>query len=311
MMKKILVCGSIAFDNIMDFPGLFKDCILPEQIPSLNISFLVNSLKKMRGGTAPNIAYSLALVGERPIILGTAGKDFIEYRDWLVENGVDTSFIKILEDDYTASCFITTDLANNQITGFYPGAMAKDPEISLRDFDLKDVAMVVIAPTEPNAMMKWAVECKELGIPYLFDPGMQIPRLGSEDLVAGIMGAKIAIFNECEYTLLLERTGLTKEVILSHVELMVETLGDKGSHLSTKNESIHIPAAKPLQVIDPTGAGDAYRAGLLKGYFENAPLEVMGRYASVTAVYAVEHKGGTNHHYTMEEFKKRYAENYS
>lgn len=309
-MGKVLVCGSIAYDNIMDFPGLFKDQILPDKIHALNVSFLVNTLKKMRGGTAPNIAYSLSLVGEKPMIVGTAGKDFYEYRDWLNENGVDTRYIRILEDDFTASCFITTDLSNNQITGFYPGAMAKDPEITLKDVDISDVSMVIIAPTEPNAMTKWVKECKELGVPYLYDPGMQIPRLSSEDLIDGIMSAKIAIFNEYEYNMMVEKTGLSREEILNSVDLIVETLGGKGSILRTRNKKAHIPAAKPVEVVDPTGAGDAFRAGLLKGYFENASLEVMGRYASVSAVYAVEHKGGTSHKYTLDEFKKRYEDNF-
>ncbi len=309
-MGKIVVCGSIAYDNIMDFPGLFKEQILPDKIHALNVSFLVRGLKRVRGGTAPNIAYNLALIGEKPMILGTAGKDFYEYRDWLGNNGVDTSLVRIIEDDYTASCFITTDLVNNQITGFYPGAMSKDVEISLKDLNLKGVSMVIIAPTEPNAMMKWALECKELGIPYMFDPGMQIPRMSADELIKGIMGAKIAVFNEYEYDLMKRKTGLTKEDILNRVELLVETLGAKGAILKTRSHRIHIPAAKPVNVVDPTGAGDAFRAGLLKGYFEGASLEKTGRYASVTAVYATEHKGATEHRYGIDEFRRRYTENY-
>ncbi|MFZ5985889.1 MAG: carbohydrate kinase family protein [Bacillota bacterium] len=309
-MSKVLVCGSIAYDHIMEFPGLFKDHILPDKIHALNISFLVDSLKKMRGGTAPNIAYNLALVGLEPIIVGTAGQDFFEYRNWLNENGVDTCYVRILDGDYTASCFITTDMANNQITGFYPGAMSKDTEITLKGIDRDDISMVVIAPTEPDAMIKWAVECTEMGIPYLFDAGMQIPRLSGPDLIKGILGAKIAIFNEYEYNLMLEKTGLSKEEILNSVDIIVETLGAKGSILRTWDERVHICAAKPIKVVDPTGAGDAYRAGLLKGYLEGASLEAMGRLASVTAVYAVEHKGGQGHKYTLREFNERYNQNF-
>ncbi|NSW92840.1 MAG: carbohydrate kinase family protein [Firmicutes bacterium] len=309
-MGKVLVCGSIAFDHIMDFPGLYKEQILPEKIHALNISFLVNSMKKARGGTAPNIAYNLALVGEKPVVLGTAGKDFVEYRDWLNENGVETSYVRVLDDDFTASCFITTDLSNNQITVFYPDAMAKDPEITLKGIDTDKISMAVIAPTDPAAMVKWAAECQELGVPYLYDPGMQIPRLSGEDLKNGILGAKIVIFNEYEYNMMIEKTGLSKEEILNSVDILVETLGGKGSILRTRKERLHINAAKPVRVVEPTGAGDAYRAGLIKGYFEGVPLEVIGRYASVTAVYAVEHKGGTEHKYTIEEFQKRFEENY-
>ncbi len=309
-MNKVIVCGSIAYDNIMEFQGLFKDQILADKIHALNVSFLVKSLKKVRGGTAPNISYSLALVGEKPMVLGTAGMDFYEYREWLGANGVNTDLIRIIEDDYTASCFITTDLSNNQITEFYPGAMSRDSEISFRDIDTEGVGMVVIAPTEPSAMLKWVLECQELGLPYMFDPGMQIPMLSAEDLAKGILGARIAIFNEYEYDLMKKKTGLSKEDILNRVELLVITLGGKGSILKTRGHRVLVPSARPVSVVDPTGAGDAYRAGLLKGFFEGAPLEVMGRYASITAVYAVECKGATEHKYTIEEFKKRYSDNY-
>ncbi len=309
-MDRIIVAGSIAFDHIMDFPGYFKDQIIPEKISELNISFLVRSLKKVRGGTAPNISYSLALTGQKPEVLGTVGSDFEDYRKWLEENGVGTKLIRVKEDDFTASCFINTDLANNQITGFYPGAMANDPEISMHDISMKDVSMVVIAPTEPAAMSKWSNELQEIRVPYLYDSGMQIPRMSEQDLVQGVLGARIAIFNEYEYEMMLKKTGLTIEEILKKVEIVVVTLGDKGSLLRNRTESVLVPAAKPLAIIDPTGAGDAYRAGLLKGYFEEAGLKRMGQYASISAVYAVEHKGATEHSYTIKEFNNRYKENF-
>ncbi len=309
-MARVLVGGSIAFDHLMKFPGRFKEQILPEKIHHLSVSFLVESLKKIRGGTAPNIAYNLALAGMEPAIIGTVGQDFSEYRNWLNENGVDTKYINVLHDDYTASCFITTDLDNNQITEFYPGAMAKDPELSLKDIQPNGIAMMVIAPTEPTAMIKWALECQEMGIPYLFDPGMQIPRLSPAELIKGILGARIVVFNEYEYSMMMDKTGLVKEEILNTVELIVETLGEKGSRLTDKERHVHVPAAKPVQIIDPTGAGDAFRAGLLKGYFEGASLELMGKYAGVTAVYAIEHQGGTGHKYTIEEFNQRFNENF-
>jgi adenosine kinase len=309
-MAKVLIGGSIAFDHLMNFPGHFKEQILLEQIHHLSVSFLVESLKKIRGGTAPNIAYNMALAGMEPVIIGSAGQDFPEYGKWLNENGVDTKYIKVLRDDYTASCFITTDLDNNQITEFYPGAMSKDPELSLKDIEVEEIAMMVIAPTEPAAMIKWALECQGLGIPYLFDPGMQIPRLTAADLIKGILGARIVIFNEYEHSMMLEKTGLTNEEILNTVELIIETLGEKGSRLTNKERHVHVPAAKPGRIVDPTGAGDAFRAGLLKGYFEGASLELMGKYAGVTAVYAIEHQGGTGHKYSMEEFNQRFKENF-
>lgn len=309
-MKKVLVCGSIAYDHIMEFPGLFKEQILPDRIDALNVSFLVKTLKKMRGGTAPNIAYNLALLGMKPLVMGTVGQDFQEYRKWLNDNGVDTTYVRVLDDDYTASCFITTDLNNNQITGFYPGAMSRDSDITLKGVDFNDISIVIIAPTEPEAMMKWAVECQELGIDYLFDAGMQIPRLSAEDLRKGILGAKIAVFNEYEVDLMQKKTGLLKEEILNSVEFLVETIGEKGSILRSWDERVFVPAAKPNRVEDPTGAGDAFRAGLLKGYFEGASLEEIGRLANVSAVYAVEHKGGQEHRYDIDEFYARYKQNY-
>lgn len=309
-MKRVIVCGSIAYDHIMDFPGLFKDYILPDKIDALNVSFLVNSLKKNRGGTAPNIAYSLALTGLKPSIVGTAGKDFYEYGEWLEERGVDTSLIRILEDDYTASCFINTDISNNQITSFYPGAMAKDPEISLKTLDLSGVSMVIIAPTEPAAMVKWVDECQEMGIPYLYDPGMQIPRLSADELVKGIQGARIVISNEYEFEMLHEKTGLKAEDISSSTGLCVKTLGGEGCLMITREKEVLVPSAQPVKVIDPTGAGDAFRAGLLKGFFEGESLETMGRFACVSAVYAIEHKGATEHSYTHEEFIERFNKNY-
>lgn len=309
-MGKIIVAGSIAFDHIMDFPGYFRDQIIPDRIDELNISFLVRSLRKVRGGTAPNIAYSLALTGQKPSILGTVGSDFEGYRRWLEENGVDTRLVRVKEDDYTASCFINTDLAGNQITGFYPGAMASDPEISMYHIPMEDVSMVIIAPTEPAAMNRWCDELGEIGVPYLYDSGMQIPRLEPQELSKGIMGAKIVIFNEYEYEMMHRKTGLTVNDILDRAEIMVVTLGEKGSELWSRNDHVKVPAARPQSVVDPTGAGDAYRAGLLKGYFEGADLKKMGRYASITSVYAVEHKGATEHKYTIDEFMARYTENF-
>lgn len=174
-MGKIIVAGSIAYDHIMEFPGYFSELIIADNIDRLNISFLVRSLKKVRGGTAPNIAYNLALTGQEAEILGTAGSDFGSYRQWLDENGVGTSLVRIREDEFTASCFINTDLSGNQITAFYPGAMAYDVRISMFDVPMDDVSMVIIAPTEPAAMSKWCDELQRIGIPYLYDAGMQIP----------------------------------------------------------------------------------------------------------------------------------------
>jgi adenosine kinase len=309
-MGKIIVAGSIAYDHIMEFPGYFSEQIIAEKADNLSISFLVKSLKKVRGGSAPNIAYNLALTGQKVEILGTVGNDFESYRKWLEENGVGTGLVRVREDDFTASCFINTDLSGNQITGFYPGAMAYDELISMSDIPMDDVLMVIIAPTDPAAMNKWCDELQNIGIPYLYDFGMQIPRMQPEDLIKGILGARIVIFNEYEYEMMRKKTGLTMDDILDRVEIAVVTLGEKGSELRSRNETVRVRAARPTRIADPTGAGDAYRAGLLKGYFEGAGLEKMGKYASVTSVYAIEQLGATEHRYMLDEFYERYRENY-
>jgi adenosine kinase len=307
---RIIVGGSIAYDNIVRFPGRFEDNILPDQVQALNVSFLVDSMKRIQGGTGANIAYNLALVGEKPVLMGTAGKDFAEYRRWLQSHGVDTGLTRVVEDDYTASCTIITDLGHNQITSFYPGAMDRDREISLLDVPVDGLSMVVIAPTEPGAMIRWALECQQRGLPYLFDPGMQIPRLTRDDLVAGIRGARLLVLNEYEYHMMQNKTGLTRQEILGQAETLVITLGARGSIIAWGSEEEVIPAAKPQVLVNPTGVGDAFRAGLLKGYLEGRPLSVMGRMGSVSAVYAVEHQGATEHSYTLDEFYQRYEENF-
>jgi adenosine kinase len=310
-VAKILVCGSIAFDNIMEFPGEFGKYILPEKLKNINVSFLVNKFKKVRGGTAPNIAYNLALVGEEPYVLGSVGSDFSEYRKWLNDNGVSTSYIRTIEDDYTANCFITTDKNFNQITTFYPGAMSRDIELSIKGIDRSDIKLAIIAPTSPEAMVKWAKECKEINLPYMFDPGMQIPRLEKVELIEGIMGSKISIFNNYEYEMMINKTSLTNDEILTNVELIVITNGEKGSVIISKDGRVNIKPAKVSKVIDPTGAGDAYRAGFIKGYIDNESIDIMGKYGSVTAVYAVEYKGATVHKYTLAELNQRYIDNFA
>jgi adenosine kinase len=223
---------------------------------------------------------------------------------------VDTGLTRVVEDDYTASCTIITDLGHNQITSFYPGAMDRDREISLLDVPVDGLSMVVIAPTEPGAMIRWALECQQRGLPYLFDPGMQIPRLTRDDLVAGIRGARLLVLNEYEYHMMQNKTGLTRQEILGQAETLVITLGARGSIIAWGSEEEVIPAAKPQVLVNPTGVGDAFRAGLLKGYLEGRPLSVMGRMGSVSAVYAVEHQGATEHSYTLDEFYQRYEENF-
>lgn len=295
----ILITGSLAFDVIMDFPGRFADHIDPTKIHVLNVSFLVDTLKKQQGGTAGNIAYNLALLKTPVSILGSAGEDFKEYQDFLKKVGVDTSQIKISPDNLTSQAFIITDQSDNQITAFYPGAMSENSKLSI---NLADFA--VISPNDPKAMINFALECQKRNIPYMFDPGMQLPRLTDQDLTAGINRAKILIGNDYEIGLIKKRVRDIK------VDILITTLGAKGSIIQYKDQTIQISPAKPKKVVDPTGAGDAYRAGFLAGYLQGKDLKTSGQMGSVGACYAVEKYGTTTHRFTMEEFQKRYGENY-
>lgn len=308
-MRKIVVCGTIAYDNIMTFPGYFKDNILPEKIDTFNLDLVTNSLTKSIGGTATNISYNLSLLEEKTIINGTVGKDFEEFNNWFVQNKIDTKNIKILDNEYTSTCFMITDLECNMIAGFYSGAMSKDSEQKLTHLDLTGVSMVIISPTDPLAMIMRAEESKKLSIPYLFDPGMLLSRFKAEDLIKGIFGAEILVLNEHEYNLLINITGLSKDLILNNVKLLVITKGEKGSVLETKNEQVQIPSVKTKSLVYPIGAGDAYKAGLIKGYLENKPLLIIGRYASISASYAIEFKGTVEHTYTLKDFFDRYNKN--
>jgi len=306
----IIITGSLAFDNILSFPGYFSDHIIPEQIKTLNISFLVDSMKRLRGGCAANIAYSLALLGEKPTIMATVGEDFSDYRAWMENNQIDTSLIKVIEGDYTASCFITTDLCDNQITGFYSGAMGRAHTLSFREIDHRQVRMAIISPNDPLAMTKYVRECKELSIPFIFDPGQQIPRLSPEEITEGVKGSCFTILNDYELQMVLTRAGLTEEELLSMTGTLIVTKGAEGSVLKTKKESIFFPSVKPDLVADPTGAGDAYRSAVIKGYLDGLDVQIMGNLASLVSTYVVEVHGTNGHHFTMEQLRERYRKNF-
>jgi adenosine kinase len=306
---RIVVTGSLAYDYIMDFPGHFKDHILPDKAHMLTVSFLVDSMRRMRGGVAGNIAYSLALLGERPLVVASAGQDFGEYREWMERQGIDTSGIVETEDDFTASCFINTDKSNNQIVAFYTGAMAQAKNLSLLDLGLTADDLVVISPTDPEAMSRYADECRQLGVPFLFDPGKQTPRLEGEQILAGMTGASVLIGNDYEFAMLAQKTGRTEEELISAAPLTVVTRGEQGStiYAETDGQEVNIPIAPVTDVVDPTGAGDAYIAGLVFGLARRFPLEVVGRIAALTAAYAIEQRGCQEHHFTPAEFAERYA----
>lgn len=309
-MRRILVTGSIAFDYIMVFPGRFRDHILPEKIHILSVSFLVDSLKRMKGGTAANIAYNLALLGERPMLVGTVGEDFGEYRQWLDRHGVDTSATRVISGEFTASCFINTDLQDNQITAFYPGAMSRAASLSLRELDATPDDLVVIAPNDPAAMARYAAECTEHRVPYLYDPSMQAPRMGREELEAGMAGAKVLTGNDYEFGMMAEKLGIGEPELRRKVPVTVMTRGEAGALITVDGQEFEIPPAKPEQVVDPTGAGDAFRSGLLTGMKRGFSWPVTGRLAALTAVYAVENRGTQSHGYTPREFVDRYAANF-
>ncbi|NTU83259.1 MAG: carbohydrate kinase family protein [Chloroflexales bacterium] len=304
---RIVVTGSLAFDYIMDFPGYFKDHMLTEKAHMLSVSFLVDSMRKMRGGVAGNIAYNLALLGERPLIVGAAGQDFGEYRAWLEGQGVDTSGISTITHEFTSSCFINTDRANNQIVAFYAGAMGHDHHSTLADRGLTASDLVLISPTTPKAIERYAVECQQLGIPYIFDPGKQSPRLEAEHIKVGLAGAKMFVGNDYEFGMMARKLEISEEQLIASTPLTVITRGEQGSLIYTDGRlAAEIPTAPVAEVKDPTGAGDAYLAGLAFGIARDLPLEVTGRVAALAAAFAIEERGCQEHSYTRADFTERY-----
>jgi len=303
----ITVTGSLAFDHIMDFPGKFADHIMPDKIHQINLSFLVNTLQKQKGGTAGNIAYNLALLNSPVSILGIVGNDFSEYEKFLKNTGVDTSNIKTAADKLSSTGFIMTDQNDNQITAYYPGAMSDATSLSLENIKSD---LVVISPNNPQAMIKFAKQCQEKKLDYMMDPGMQLPTLDPSDLKNMIQGATILIGNDYEIALLKEKTGLNERALLSQVKILITTLGENGSTIQSGLKTIQVSSAKPAEVVDPTGAGDAYRAGFLAGYLKGLGLKICGQMGSVAACYAIEKYGTTSHKFAVDEFKKRYQENF-
>ena len=301
---RLVVTGSIAFDYLMSFPGKFTDHFLPEHFSRVSLSFLVDTMDKRRGGCAPNIAYTLALLGERPLLMATAGQDFGDYRHWLESAGVDTSLVKDVAGKFTASFFCSTDTANNQIASFYTGAMAHAGELSFRTVPRPD--LVIISPNDPAAMTQYAEECRTLGLRFIFDPGQQCARMSGEELSDGLNGADILICNDYELELIRQKTGLGEPDLLDRVQALVITRGEHGSSIYRHGRETHVPALTPHHIADPTGVGDAYRGGFMKGLALGASDDVCARLGSVAATFALEHLGGQSHSYSWEEFKRRY-----
>jgi adenosine kinase len=301
----IVITGSIAYDYLMSFPGRFREHILPEQIHHISLSFLVESMRKQRGGCAPNIAYTLALLGERPTIMATVGQDFGEYRAWLDDVGIDTSAIVEIEGEFTSSFFVNTDLENNQIASFYMGAMGWADKLSFHHL-AQEVEIAIISPNAPAAMVKYARECQELGIPYIYDPSQQTIWLSADDLVEGARGARILIVNEYEFGMIQNKTGLSERELLALSGTTIVTRGEDGSVIHAPDQILNIPVVPPDILVEPTGVGDAYRAGVIKGLLRGLSWETTGRIASLAATYVLEKLGTQNHHYSLKEFVERY-----
>ena len=304
----IIVTGSIAYDYLMSFPGRFTEHFLPEHMSRVSLSFLVDTMDKRRGGCAPNIAYTLALLGHRPRLMATAGQDFGEYRQWLEAAGIDTSLVKVVEGKFTASFFCSTDEASNQIASFYTGAMAHAAELSFRT--APEARLAIISPNDPAAMVQYAEECRTLDVAFIWDPGQQCARMTGDELAEGLAGAAVVICNDYEFELIRQKTGLDETGVLERAGALVITKGENGCTIIENGESTDVAAVTPHRIVDPTGVGDAFRGGFLKGMAEKAPYEVCARLGSVAATYALEHLGGQSHAYSWQEFRSRYEEHF-
>jgi adenosine kinase len=305
----IYISGSLAYDRIMDFPGKFSDHILPDKIHILNVCFTVNGLKEQFGGTAGNIAYSLALLSETPRVLATAGKDFDRYRAWMETHHIPTDGIRIIPEEFTAGAYITTDMTDNQITGFNPGAMkfACGGSVQLPN---GQKAIGIISPGCPEDMIGYARRFKELEIPYICDPGQQIPILPGEVLSEMITDSEILISNDYELEMIQKSTGMTTRGLMSRTGALITTLGENGSRVQDGKTETRIPAVPPDGVVDPTGAGDAFRAGLIKGLVMGKPLGEAASMGATCASYAVACLGTQEHRFTADEFWRRHTENF-
>lgn len=299
-----LICGSIAYDNIMVFQGRFQDQILPDQIHVLNVSFLVPALRREFGGCAANIAYNLRLLGDVGYPMATVGHDFGPYRDWLRERGVPLDHVRQLGDSWTAVCYITTDLADNQITAFHPGAM-EHAHVNKIPADA-GIRWGMVSPDGRQAMIDHAEQFAAAGIPFVFDPGQGLPMFGARELERFLELADVVAVNDYEGKMLAQRTGLDEAEIAARVRAYIVTRGAEGSVVHANGERLEIPAAAPDAVVDPTGCGDAYRAGLLHGLLHEADWQTTGRIASLMGAIKVESPGTQNHSFDRLSFSERF-----
>ncbi len=301
-----LICGSLAYDTIMVFQDHFKHHILPEKIHILKVAFLVPEMRREFGGTAGNIAYNLNLLGGKPMIMATVGDDFVPYANWLQENGLAMSHIRRVAGSYTAQAFITTDLDDNQITAFHPGAMNQSHANSVGD--TQQVKLGIIAPDGRDGMFQHAREFKEASIPFLFDPGQGMPMFSGDELLQFIDMADYVALNDYEAQLMQEKTGLSIETLAKRVQALIVTQGAKGSVIHVDGQPITIPSVAAEAVVDPTGCGDAYRAGLLYGMAQGWEWEQSGRLASLMGSIKIASRGGQNHKPTQAEIETRFKQ---
>lgn len=308
-----VITGSVAYDYLMSYPGRFRDHILPDQLDNITLSFLADSMRRVRGGVAANIAYTMKLLGADPILFSTVGQDFGDYRRWLEQMGLDTTHLIEIEDEFTASFFCNTDAEGKQISSFYSGAMLHASRYGLADRGLTGSTLVLIGAGDPTAMLQQAAECQQLGIPYALDPSFQVARFSGEEMMQKFRGAAYLFCNEYELALIQNKTGWSLDEVKAQVETLVVTLAEKGSVIYTEfgvGDEVIIPAAQPARVGNPTGAGDAYRAGFFAARLRSLPYEICGRVGSLCAVYSLEQIGPIDHKFTLAEFIQRYEANF-
>ncbi|WP_018870280.1 MULTISPECIES: carbohydrate kinase family protein [unclassified Thioalkalivibrio] len=299
-----LICGSMAYDTIMVFPDRFKNHILPDKVHMLNVSFLVPDMRREFGGCAGNIAYNMKLLGADPTVMATVGGDFAPYADWMDRHGISRKFVKELKDTYTGQAFITTDQDDNQITAFHPGAMGFSHQQKVTDAD--GIKVGIVSPDGRDGMIEHAQQFADAGIPFMFDPGQGLPMFDGDDLKRFMENATYAAFNDYEAQLTADRTGMSMEQLAEMVDAMIVTRGGDGSDIYTGGKKITIPSVEPAAIKDPTGCGDAYRAGLLFGLEKGYDWETTGRIASLIGSIKIAHSGTQNHHFSAEEFADKF-----
>jgi len=299
-----LICGSFAYDTIMVFHDQFKNHILPDKVHILNVSFMVPDMRREFGGCAGNIAYGLQLLGGKAKPMGTVGSDFIPYADWMDRCSIDRQHVKVIDESYTAQAYITTDMDDNQITAFHPGAMGFSHENSVED--ASDITLGIVSPDGREGMIEHATQFAEAGIPFIFDPGQGMPMFDGDDLLKFIEQATWITVNDYESQLLQERTGLSPHEIAERVEALIVTRGGKGSHIYTEAKRIEIPPAKAEQLVDPTGCGDAFRGGLLYGLMNGKDWETTGRIAGLMGAIKIAQHGTQNYQFSEQEFADRF-----